>query len=474
VHEEEFDMVVAGGGPAGSTLAALVAMRGHRVLLVEKEHFPRYQIGESLLPATVHGVCRLLGIYQELEASEFTKKRGGTFRWGRNSAPWTFSFGELPAFAHGKSFAYQVERMRFDTLLLDNARRTGVEVREGCTAVGVLSGHDRAEGLSYVDQYGALHTVRAHYVADASGHRSRIFRAMAGQRHYSDFFRNIALFGYFENGKRLPEPDSGNILTVAFDNGWFWYIPLTATLTSVGAVVRHELARTIASNPGKALSDLITACPLINEQLANANRVTTGPYGTIRARRDWSYSHDRFHQPGMVLVGDTACFVDPVLSSGVHLATYGALLAARAVNTALAGTVPEQRVLAEFERRYRAEYGYFYRFLRGFYAQNVSEDSYFWQAKRLTGSALSDMVAFIELVGGVASGEPTLTDSDDGIHSYAARASQSGMKNRSCASALVPSADSLSWEEPSKIAFNCDAAADCPRETRRLADCPKC
>ncbi|MBO3745262.1 tryptophan 7-halogenase [Streptosporangiaceae bacterium NEAU-GS5] len=439
----DYDLVVVGGGPAGSTLAALVAMRGHRVLLLEKEHFPRYQIGESLLPATVHGICRLLGVTDALQARDFTVKRGGTFRWGSNPVPWSFQFGDLPAFAGDKAYAYQVERMRFDEVLLDNARRVGVEVREGCSAADVVEGDGRVEGLTYVDEEHGPRTVTARYVADASGHQSRIYRHMTGVRHYSDFFRNVALFAYFENGKRLPEPNSGNVLSAAFDDGWFWYIPLTKTLTSVGAVVRRELAHVVQGDPEQALGKLIEACPLISEYLEGATRVTEGPYGKIRIRRDYSHCHEHFYRPGMLLVGDTACFVDPVLSSGVHLATYGALLAARAVNSCLAGALDEERAFGEFARGYRAEYTYFYKFLRSFYAQNVNERSYFWEAKRLTGSALSDIVAFVELVGGAASGEPALIAEAGLVMSYAARASQS---QAAATSDLVASPDGLAWD----------------------------
>jgi halogenation protein CepH len=125
-NPEEFDVVVVGGGPGGSTLATLVAMQGHRVLILEKESFPRYQIGESLLPSTVHGVCRLTGVADELAEAGFTHKRGGTMRWGANPEPWTFAFSVSQKTAGKTSHAYQVERMKFDQILLDNARRKGV------------------------------------------------------------------------------------------------------------------------------------------------------------------------------------------------------------------------------------------------------------------------------------------------------------------------------------------------------------
>ncbi len=401
---EEFDVVVVGGGPGGATAATLVSMQGHRTLLLEKEHFPRYQIGESLLPSTVHGICRLTGAWDLLKDAGFTKKRGGTFRWGSNPEPWTFSFSVSPKMAGQTSFAFQVERMKFDQILLENAERKGVMVRQGCSVTDVLFEGERASRVEYVDDDGAIHQVAAKFVVDASGNGSRIYGNL-GERRYSEFFRNLALFGYFENGKRLPEPNSGNILTVAFDSGWFWYIPLSPTLTSVGAVVNRELADKVQGDPEKALSNLIEECPLIAEYLSSAQRVTSGPYGRLRVRKDYSYHATKFWRPGMVLVGDAACFVDPVFSSGVHLATYSALLAARSINSVLTNGMDETTAFTEFERRYRREYGLFYEFLISFYDMHRSEESYFWKAKKITVNELPELESFVELVGGVATGE---------------------------------------------------------------------
>ncbi|MFG2385502.1 tryptophan 7-halogenase [Streptomyces avermitilis] len=411
-NTEAFDVVVVGGGPGGSTLAALVAKQGHSVLILEKEFFPRYQIGESLLPSTVHGICGLTGAADELAKAGFPVKRGGTFRWGANPEPWTFSFSISPRMAGPTSTAYQVERSKFDKILLDNARRLGAVVREGCAVSDVLEGDDRVTGVRYTDDQGVAHEVSARFVVDASGNKSRLNQRIGGHREYSDFFRNLALFGYFENGQRLPEPNRGNILCVAFDSGWFWYIPLSDTLTSVGAVVRREMAEKVQGDPEKALQALIDECPMISEYLASARRVTEGQYGKIRVRKDYSYHHTTFWRPGMMLVGDAACFVDPVFSSGVHLATYSALLAARSINSTLAGTVEEEVAMKEFEARYRREYGVFYEFLMSFYDMHHVEDSYFWQAKKLTRNSHSELEAFVDLVGGVSSGEAALSDAE--------------------------------------------------------------
>jgi halogenation protein CepH len=405
---EEADVVVVGGGPGGSTLATLIAMRGHSVVLLEKEKFPRYQIGESLLPSTVHGVCRLTGVADELAKAGFTKKRGGTLRWGANPEPWTFAFSVSPKMTGETSHAYQVERSKFDQILLDHARHMGVDVREEHPVTDVIEEDGRVCGVSYTGADGREGTIRARYVADASGNKSRIYQRAGTTRQYSEFFRSLALFGYFEGGKRLNEPNSGNILCAAFDSGWFWYIPLSPTLTSVGAVVRHDLASKIQGDPETALTALIAECPMISDYLKDARRVTTGPYGELRVRKDYSYANSKFWRPGMALVGDAACFVDPIFSSGVHLATYGALLAARSINSVLAGTVDEDTAFGEFEERYRREYGVFYEFLVSFYDMHVDENSYFWSAKKVTDSTTSDLESFINLVGGVSSTETAL------------------------------------------------------------------
>ena len=406
---EEFDVIVIGGGPGGSTAATLTARQGHRVLLLEKEVFPRYQIGESLLPSTVHGIAPLLGVDERLREAGFTRKSGGTFRWGTGPEPWTFAFAVWPGFGGTSSFAYNVERSKFDEILLSNTREHGVDVRESCTVLGVLEDAERVRGVRYADEDGAEHAVTAAYVVDVSGNRGRTYRHVGGERQYSEYFRNLALFGYFEGGKRLPAPNSGNILCAAFDDGWFWYIPLTAELTSVGAVVHSDAAEKVQGDTDLALRRLIDSCPLMKEYLADAERVTSGPYGDLRVRKDYSYCHTRFWRPGMVLVGDSACFVDPVLSSGVHLATYSGLLAARSINSCFAGAVDEESSFTEFERRYRREYGVFYEFLAAFYGIQASEQSYYWEAKKITNSRLPDFAAFAGLVGGFASGEAALT-----------------------------------------------------------------
>jgi len=394
------DVIVVGGGPGGSTAATLLAKAGARVLLVEKEKFPRYQIGESLLPATVHGVCRLLGVSDDLHAAGFIKKRGGTFRWGKHPTPWTFDFGSAEVNrALEFNFAYQVERAKFDQLLLNNARRHGVQVCEETSVIDVIQEGDRYSGVTLLDRSGRRIEARATFIIDASGNQSRL-HSHVGERVFSKFFQNVALFGYFEGGGRLPAPLSGNIFSCVFPLGWFWYIPLSETLTSVGAVVAKEYAATLQSGPDHAMREFIGACPEIKQLLANATRIKTGMYGRYRVRKDYSYLNSRFWARGLVLVGDSACFVDPIFSSGVHLATYSGMLAARAIATVLKRRMPEAQALDMYERRYRLEYAVFYDFLISFYDMHQDEQSYFWNARKVLGSNEAANEAFLQLVAG--------------------------------------------------------------------------
>lgn len=410
---ESVDVVVVGGGPAGSTAATFVGKRGHRVLLLEKQRFPRYQIGESLLPSTVHGVCRMLGVSDELAAAGFKLKRGGVFKWGCNPEPWQFSFALSPRLVDPTSFAYQVERSKFDTILLDGARRAGVEVREGWDVTGVLSDDDRIRGVRCTDPDGDTRTVLAHHVVDASGNTSRIHSRVGGKRTYSDFFRNLAVFGYFAGGGTLPKPHEGSIFCVAVEGGWIWYIPLRDDLTSVGVVVSPNNTRAVQEDAEGTWRRMIESSAEIRSLLDGVPRATEAPYDQIRVRKDYSYWKAQFWMPGMVLVGDAACFVDPVLSSGVHLATYSALLAARAVNSALAGEVTEDRAFAEFDTRYRREFGLFYEFLASFYEMHRDEQSYFWRAKKVINVDADELESFVELVGGLVSGDRALVDVAD-------------------------------------------------------------
>jgi len=374
-----FDLIVVGGGPAGATLATRVAQQGHRVLLLERARFPRYQVGESLLPATINSICALLGVTEEIKRAGFVKKAGGTFRWGQEDKQWTLNFGMSAQVgdpdAGNQVFAYQVRRNEFDHILLQNARKNGVDVREEHTVQDVVTEDGRVVGVQFLDDMGKEQVANARFVADASGHTSRVSQRV-GQRTYSQFYRHVAAYCYYDNGKRLPGIESGNVLFETFDKGWLWYIPLSDTLTSVGAVLHQDNAKVLKNDHEAAMRQFIDACPIIKDYLSNAHRTTQAPYDEVRIRKEFSYSNNRFWQPGALLIGDAACFVDVLLSSGVHLATYGALLAARSINTILKGDIDEAVCLNEFELRYRMEFSKFYQLLIGLYDLNRDAQTY--------------------------------------------------------------------------------------------------
>jgi halogenation protein CepH len=204
----------------------------------------------------------------------------------------------------------------------------------------------------------------------------------------------------------------------------------------VGAVVSPAHRSLVQQDPRTAWTGLIAACPEVAEKLEGVPAATEPPYDQVRVRKDYSYWKERFWTPGMVLVGDAACFVDPVLSSGVHLATYGALLAARSVNSCLDG-MAEAESFAEFETRYRREYSLFYRFLISFYDLHRDEKSYFWSAKKLTNVDVGETAAFAELVAGLASADSGVSALSD----WSAAATEFGQAVDAVSSQAMATAD---------------------------------
>jgi halogenation protein CepH len=363
------------------------------------------------------------------------------------------------------AYAYQVERIKFDQLLLDNARRKGVDVRERHSARELIVEDGRVAGAKYIDGDGRENISRARYVVDAGGHSSP-FHRMCGQRMWSDKFRNFALFGYFDGGERLPPPMSGSILNVTFEYGWFWYIPLAPALTSVGAVVPVEFTRMLDAGHETALERFLDACPTIRQFLAGTKRITEGTYGQVRVRKDWSYCNTRFCRPGLVLIGAAACFIDPLFSSGIHLSTYSALLAARSINSILLNPEGEEEYLREFETRYRNEYAKFYRFLVTFY-EDLDKVEYCRRASEILQTGEEGSNALVRLVSGwSAAGEEAKETPDAGAaevqppktlaeksfgNAFAGSEADifdwaiTGVPSMSSSEGLVPTDDGLAW-----------------------------
>jgi halogenation protein CepH len=409
-----YDLVVVGAGPAGATLATVVALEGYRVLLLDREASPRYKIGESLLPATVRQLADVLGIRERIRNAGFVVKRGATFSWGiRPDDLWTMNFGrvapgqrELPPNA---PTSFNVPRHEFDQMFLENAVERGVEVRERCTVTAVREQAGTVGGVRYEDERGVAHEVDARIVALATG-QGALSAQMGGTREYSTFFRKIGIFGYFEGAGRLQAPLDGNTFFETSDRAWLWHIPLSDRLTSIGAVVDAADAARVQRGARQALAHYIDQCPMVARMLSQATPCTTPPFDEVRTRSEYSYCQTRFWAPGIVRVGDAACFVDVLLSSGVHLATYGALLAARSVNAVLGGRLSEELAMNEFETRLRLEYALFYRGLLGLYDTGRDSQSYVEFLRRLLQNTNGVFIEWREQPRAI---EPTIEATSD-------------------------------------------------------------
>ena len=387
------DVLVIGGGPGGSTAATMLARKGFRVVLLEREHFPREHIGESLLPASIP-VLEELGVLPAVQEAGFLPKWGATMVWGKESTPWSWYFRETnQKYPH----AYQVWRPHFDRLLLENSRAHGVDVREGHTVRAVLFEGSRAVGVRCAADGAGEFTARAPFVVDASGQSALLGRQLQVRR-WDPLFRNLAVYGYFTGARRLTAPDDTNILVESYPHGWFWDIPLHTGRMSVGAVVDSHSAQEALrhGSPTRFLTEQIAQAPHTRRILREAELVS-GPF----VLKDWSYVSDEVVGDGYVLVGDAACFVDPLFSSGVHLALMAGVLAAAYVTTALKDPGMREAAGRVYRDLYYKEYGHFRDMAALFYASNRTVDSYFWEARRLLGDGdLSPRQAFIHAVAG--------------------------------------------------------------------------
>jgi flavin-dependent dehydrogenase len=336
------DVFIIGGGPAGSTAAALLAERGFRVTVMEKARHPRFHIGESLLPSSL-SLFERLGVADEIRAI-------GMEKWGVEFvSPWhdhRQSFVFADAMDKSMPMAYQVRRADFDAILFRNAARKQARMVEGCEVKQVQFLPNRG-GVRIEAQHedGSAETIEAHFLLDASG-RDTFLGGRLQAKHANPKHNSAAIYAHFEGAERRPGRAEGDITIFWFEHGWFWFIPLAKGVTSVGAVAWPYYLKT---RKGRALADFfhetIALCPALAARLRGAHAVSP-----VEATGNYSYVCNHTHGENYLLLGDAYAFVDPVFSSGVMLAMQSAVVGAQTVETCLRHPGQAAAALKQFDR----------------------------------------------------------------------------------------------------------------------------
>jgi flavin-dependent dehydrogenase len=327
-QEHQYDVAIIGGGPGGSTLGTLLRKYDptKRVIILEKERFPRDHVGESQLPG-ISAVLNEMGCWDKVEAADFPVKIGATFRWGKTPELWDFDF--LPAknykhearpgkYAGQRLFtAFQVDRAIYDTILLRHAESMGCEVREETQVTNVLRDGDRVTGFEL--RGGEVITAK-HYI-DASGHIGVMRRAMGVESEVPTRLQNIAIWYYWQNAEWATHIGTGGtrIQVMSLSDGWIWFIPLGPTRTSLGFVCPQEYYKQTGKTPDELYRDALAREPRISALLKNATSE-----GKLYTTKDWSFISQRTYGENWFLVGESAGFADPILSAGLTLTHTGA------------------------------------------------------------------------------------------------------------------------------------------------------
>jgi flavin-dependent dehydrogenase len=351
------DVAVIGGGPAGSTAAALLARLGHKVIALEKARHPRFHIGESLLPMNLP-VFERLGVLDKVRALG-VYKRGADFEADNERGYNTYAFDQ--AIGASPPHAYQVWRQDFDKMLYDHARESGADAREGHEVTKVEHAGPRETRLEVRTDEGSTYGIRARYLVDASG-RDAFVSTKKKQRRKNSRHQSAAIFGHFRHAVARQGEDAGNISIYRFDHGWMWMIPLPDGVMSVGAVCRPDYLKRRQGRTVEFLLDTLRLNAALWGRLSGAELIDD----EVRVTGNYSYDSVRMGGRGWVLVGDAFAFLDPVFSSGVYLAMSGAEQAAKVVDSALRHPAIEMPLLRKLERRQRAGMARFSFFIHRF------------------------------------------------------------------------------------------------------------
>ncbi len=370
----DFDVAVIGGGPGGSSAATALARRGRTVLLLERDRFPRFHIGESQLPWS-NEVFRALGVHDAIAEAGFEKKWGASFRTvdGATEQYADFQFAaETPS-----PQTFQVPRATFDEVLLRHSERSGAKVLEEHRALDAAFEPDGVV-LRFVGPDDTEQAVRVGFVVDASG-RTGFLTKKLGRHEFDPVLRNIAVHAQYEGIPRLEGRRAGDIrMFTRADMGWIWLIPISQSVTSVGAVIPQSVHRRESKAvPEDSLTHYLTGTAGLAPLLSHARRVSPARFDA-----DYSYLGSSLAGDRWIAVGDAAAFLDPIFSTGVLLAMQAGLEAAEAIDDSLRAGEPARHRFAACERLVRQRYHHFRRFAVGFY-DPYFRDLWFRPASRL-------------------------------------------------------------------------------------------